>query len=111
MRYVDFSNILVVSIPILASILGIAFPIIVQTIGAWFLTICFFYRKLHRVYNKSIYHCILVPIFTVSGAGSGGQDLSHPGEQAVFKSKRNPVHRGAAGAKTGKRDKKQIPET
>lgn len=34
MRYVDFSNILVLSIPILASILGIAFPIIVQTIGA-----------------------------------------------------------------------------
>ncbi|HHX68647.1 MAG TPA: hypothetical protein GX708_11415 [Gallicola sp.] len=34
MKYLDFNNILSVSIPILAAILGIAFPIIVQTIGS-----------------------------------------------------------------------------
>ena len=41
----------------------------------------------------------------------GEQDISYPGEQAVFERKRDPPHRLATGPKTGKRGQEQIPET
>jgi len=47
----------------------------------------------------------------VSGTGPGGQDISYPGEQAVFERERNPLHRRVTGPKTGKRDQEQILET